>query len=299
MKARVISLGFAALISLPFLGCSSADSGDPSPTGGEGSDIADLDGKADGVSKPVGTYQLSKPSTMGSKDLTLLVLTTDKLFHSEQQVMCVTYPCDPIGTDGTFKFTKSTTSSKRYIKLDDGATTVRYEYKLTSSGKLSLRVAGTSPWFEMVKAQTAWCGEPADCGAQNLPQPKCPGHWQCESNSCSYSECSVPKNACEAAGGSCVGLYPGNCADGEIGSATEYSCGGPVGVMCCLPKAPAPECQTDADCRLEADYCHGCDCRALSENESVPACDGPGVKCFADPCGFKTAACVSGQCVAK
>lgn len=40
---------------------------------------------------------------------------------------------------------------------------------------------------------------------------------------------------CVAAGGSCVGLAPGNCPSNNIGDATKYSCGGGVGTMCCLP----------------------------------------------------------------
>lgn len=238
MKARLFALGFAALLAFPAVACSSADAGEPDPGSVDGADQDDLDGKADGVTKPTGTYHLSKPSTIGSKDLTTLVLKTDKTYHAEQQVQCVTYPCDPVGFDGTYKLTKSTTSSKRYIKLDDGT---RYEYKL-SSGKLSLRLAGTTPWFEMKQAEEAWCGEPSDCTLQNVPQPKCPGEWQCEANTCAFSECSLV-NDCEAAGGSCVGLTPTNCQDGVIGSATEYSCGGPVGVMCCLPKPEAPSCE--------------------------------------------------------
>ena len=42
--------------------------------------------------------------------------------------------------------------------------------------------------------------------------------------------------ACAAAGGECVAVYPGTCADGVIGAADAYSCGGGVGVMCCLPR---------------------------------------------------------------
>ena len=47
----------------------------------------------------------------------------------------------------------------------------------------------------------------------------------------------VPKapNACEAAGGSCVGLAPSSCPGGTWGDAATYSCGGGIGVGCCLP----------------------------------------------------------------
>lgn len=239
MTIRLATLGFVALVSLPFLGCSSADETTPDSSTIDGADQDDLDGKADGVTKPTGTYALSKPSTMGSKDLTLLVLKTDKTYHAEKQVQCITYPCDPVGFEGTYKFTKSTVSSKRYIKFDDGT---RYEYKLTSGGKLSLRLADTTPWFEMKQADEAWCGEPTDCTLQNIPQPKCPGEWQCNANACSFSECSAV-NDCEAAGGSCVALTPTTCKDGVVGNANEYSCGGGLGVMCCLPPPEPPVCK--------------------------------------------------------
>jgi hypothetical protein len=56
-------------------------------------------------------------------------------------------------------------------------------------------------------------------------------------------------------------------------------------------------CANDGDCRLFADYCTGCDCRALARGESDPTCAGPGVRCFADPCLQKKAACQKGHCV--
>lgn len=43
-------------------------------------------------------------------------------------------------------------------------------------------------------------------------------------------------NACVAAGGTCRGLRPGACGpDARPGDVSTYSCGGPVGVMCCVP----------------------------------------------------------------
>lgn len=41
--------------------------------------------------------------------------------------------------------------------------------------------------------------------------------------------------ACTAAGGTCVGLAPGSCPGNNFGDATKYSCGGGLGVACCLP----------------------------------------------------------------
>jgi len=67
----------------------------------------------------------------------------------------------------------------------------------------------------------------------------------------------------------------------------------------CLAAARPGYCNADSDCRLEDDYCTGCDCRALSRGESLPICSGPGVRCFVQPCLNKTAACVNHACVAQ
>ena len=52
---------------------------------------------------------------------------------------------------------------------------------------------------------------------------------------------AVPR--CESAGGRCVALVPSACADGVTGSADWYSCGGGLGVMCCLPTTTPPSCR--------------------------------------------------------
>jgi len=59
---------------------------------------------------------------------------------------------------------------------------------------------------------------------------------------------------------------------------------------------PDGSCAGDDDCRVFSDYCTGCDCRALSNEDPDPVCSGPGVECFVDPCRGKTAQCVNGQC---
>ncbi len=109
-----------------------------------------------------------------------------------------------------------------------------------------------------------------------------------------FDECGC---GCEVASGEACG--PSTCAPGLV--CCNESCGictPPDGVciqIACEPTG-SPECASDADCRLEADYCTGCDCLALSNSESVPACDGPGVRCFADPCMSSAAVCVDGSC---
>ncbi len=48
---------------------------------------------------------------------------------------------------------------------------------------------------------------------------------------------------CESAGGRCVALVPSACTDGLTGNADWYSCGGGLGVMCCLPTTTPPSCR--------------------------------------------------------
>jgi hypothetical protein len=73
----------------------------------------------------------------------------------------------------------------------------------------------------------------------------------------------------------------------------------PAGSSTAEPAAAPGSCTTAADCRLFSDYCTGCDCRALARGDKDPTCDGPGVRCVADPCMTKVAACVAGKCVAN
>lgn len=70
------------------------------------------------------------------------------------------------------------------------------------------------------------------------------------------------------------------------------------GVCGCVAN-PAGYCASDADCRLENDYCTGCDCRALASSESLATCSGPGVRCLREPCGGLKAKCVANVCTAR
>jgi len=237
MTKRFISLCLATSTAFIVAACGSSEQ--PQPESGDDVEIEDLDGKADGVTKPVGTY---KPNGTTPGYFTLLVLETNKVFHAEKQVKCVTTPCNPIHATGTYKFTKSTTSGKRFIRFDEGGDISRFEYKLETGGKLSVRPEGGGLWEQMKHPDLAWCDTAAACKLQSLPQPKCPGGWQCEGNACSFTECSG-ENACEAAGGSCVALGPNGCKVGSVGDATKYSCGGALGVQCCLPAPEAPTCK--------------------------------------------------------
>ena len=51
---------------------------------------------------------------------------------------------------------------------------------------------------------------------------------------------------CVGAGGTCVPVVPGSCSTGIVGRGDWYSCGGGLGVMCCLPLRTAPVCRVVA-----------------------------------------------------
>ena len=108
-----------------------------------------------------------------------------------------------------------------------------------------------------------------------------------------------PSPAPQAASGDPCG--PTTCPAGQV--CCNPSCGicTPPGGFCTqqfCEQAPASAgtCRSDADCRLLSDTCTSCTCRVLATGEEMPICNGPGVKCFADPCRQKTAACQSGRC---
>jgi hypothetical protein len=109
--------------------------------------------------------------------------------------------------------------------------------------------------------------------------------------------------ACVAAEGEhCGGNInrPCSCASGLVCMTDPRGpAPGDVGGTC-KPAGPAAgACSRDADCKLKANYCTGCDCMALGPGEDLQPCSGPGVRCLADPCGMKTAACENRRCVAR
>jgi hypothetical protein len=57
------------------------------------------------------------------------------------------------------------------------------------------------------------------------------------------SDAGPPPNDCVAGGGRCVPVVPGSCRGGITGDPTWYSCGGGLGVSCCLPANTPPECR--------------------------------------------------------
>lgn len=156
----------------------------------------------------------------GVGELATLSLDSDHRFTLAKPVECVRAPCDAEVETGRFLLTHSTNSNKRYIRLyaDDNSDLGRYQWKLVS-GKLELKST-------------------EDDGATWFEMAK--------------------GASCDSAGGSCIALSPGSCAGGSVGDATEYSCGGGLGVECCLP-AQTASCSADSDCTgLVPQFCRTC-----------------------------------------
>jgi hypothetical protein len=192
------------------------------------------DGKADAeVVRPIGTFRAVPPAAGG---LAVLVLKADRTFHYEQIVYCVRAPCPPLATEGSYSYSKS--GSTRYLRFKDAQGNLVNRYAYTVAARtLKLRLVNAHDWQLLEPSAAAGCATAADSEGPGLIQPMCGGGFSCVTNECAY-RCGPPEpvNACEQAGGACVALYPGACADGEVGDANRYGCGGGLGVMCCLPR---------------------------------------------------------------
>ncbi len=59
----------------------------------------------------------------------------------------------------------------------------------------------------------------------------------------SVADAATAANSCVAGGGRCEPVIPGSCATGIVGDPDVYSCGGGLGVLCCLPGTTPPTCR--------------------------------------------------------
>lgn len=118
-----------------------------------------------------------------------------------------------------------------------------------------------------------------------------------------FSACATPTSAPSAAE---VEVYSQQALSLESAAAScatircreGYVCEeGRFGARCVPAPTPPGACRADEDCRLEANYCTGCDCVALADGEVLPKCPGTPVQCLVDPCRQSEAQCQDGQCV--
>jgi hypothetical protein len=95
------------------------------------------------------------------------------------------------------------------------------------------------------------------------------------------------------------------CRDRDLPPGCRADCPpGPPGPACpdsdCKIVCAPGHCAADSDCRLESNYCGGCNCEALTQDQKGTTCHPDDiVNCFADPCLFKVAACdqATGRCI--
>jgi hypothetical protein len=135
---------------------------------------------------------------------------------------------------------------------------------------------------------------------------------------CGKNTCGAGQYCCNPSCGTCAGLNELCTQEACEDPPTGVPCGNTVcgaGEYCCNPSCstcaqktggctqqvcePTTACTINADCRVEADYCTGCNCRALPSGEKLPACPGPGLQCLIDPCDGKASVCKGGKCVVQ
>jgi hypothetical protein len=138
---------------------------------------------------------------------------------------------------------------------------------------------------EVCTTEDGVCHAPPGCGPGAACPAICYGNCRpvAQGPACGSTRCAVGMVCCNSSCGICTS---------PNGGCTQQFCG-------TTPPGGGVACTTDVECRVEADYCTGCDCRALAPNQSLPPCTGPGVRCLADPCMGKAARCVNGQCAAQ
>lgn len=165
-------------------------------------------GKADAASKPAGAYS---NQAVHAGELATLSLNADHTFTASVNVECIAAPCNPVAEKGTYLFTHGTSKgiTKHYVRL--------YAEDGTSIDRYQWKLSSR-------------------------------GELQLEADRATHWFTMARGGSCEAAGGTCAPLVPDACEIGSIGDATEYSCGGGVGVECCLPPQAENGCHTDTDC---------------------------------------------------
>jgi hypothetical protein len=145
----------------------------------------------------------------------------------------------------------------------------------------------------------ASCGicapEGGECTLEHCPDP--------EPARCGDVLCAAGLECCNESCGICV--PPGGSCSQQL---CEEPCGAKVApcdagfawsnsTCGCVPLPPPPgPCQSDAECFLVDDYCEGCNCRALTAAQTLPACETELYQCLQAPCAGQRAACMGGMC---
>jgi hypothetical protein len=215
------NLMFVSLFAM--IGCSNA-----APNDDQLPDTAEDVTKAD-VVYPQGTFD--GDASVQAGELETVTLNADKSYSMVTFVYCSSqYPLDCGHASGSYKFTRG--GSTRYLRFYDanGSFMKRYAWKLSGT-TLKLRADGDSAWQSLTQ-QADYAQEGESCGGFVRDPKQCAPGLVCHYNHVPDVPGTCMKS-CESAGGSCVALSPGSC-NGQVADATEFSCGGGLGVECCF-----------------------------------------------------------------
>ena len=239
---KALLLGMA--LTLTGLGCNAA-------AGVADDDLPEVVGagaKADGVTEPL-------PGTYASPRDARLTLKSDQTYRLAETA----------GVDvGTYELT--TAGSSHYIRFAPatGAESFRYAFRV-DVGQLMLREVPATEWEEWPAVEAA-CDVPADCGLQNLSEPRCAlppgGAWLCERSLCGFT--------CEP------GAVPA-CGDGVLDPGEECDDGNTVSGDGCQADCTLP--QTGVACGPAT-----CAMGEVCCNESCGICTAPGDSCTQQIC---------------
>ena len=194
LAVSALLIGSAVMSAVP--GCAADTSDDAADDGDAEETAASQDELNASAAKIAGAYHgaggSARPPTFEG-----LVLQQNGDFFADLDtgIRCITTPC-PSHVRLTGRFT----ATKNYLRLapkpGDQAHAFhgRYRYTISKSGGLSLTRSGQSwkDWNNELSKELSYCGEPSDCGGQNLIHPMCVGQWTCSAQrSCSW-DCGVP-----------------------------------------------------------------------------------------------------------
>ncbi|MBI3072324.1 MAG: hypothetical protein HYY84_09420 [Deltaproteobacteria bacterium] len=233
--------------------------------------------------RPIGTFDAAPGAYAGQ--FTKLVLMTDKTFHMETLIYCITTPCNPIATNGRYEYWRNGVGT-RFIRFRTTAGRLISSYAYTYSNTtdtLKLRKINTRAWFKMIGTANAWCSDAGDCAAQNLIHPMCAirpgGGWYCNrDNTCGYSCGSAPP-PCAA-----VLCAPNTHCDDSSGTAQclpNVTCA----TVRCASGTYCSDLNGTAEC-LSYNTCANVRCASGTHCEDLP------IVCFAAPCPPTAPSCV-------
>ena len=267
-----------------------------SDTDDNGAETPDPASKADGASKPLGTFT-GKGAFTSSAQLDEFVI------ESNGNCYMVVEPCGSGSCTAqpyycSYTFTKS--GSTKYIHISEPADDVpggivKFAYTLDDT-TLKLRPSGSSKSVSLARvADHQWCTAIEDCSLQAY---SCNENWAC-SNAGACSCTSAPPNSCVAVGGNCVIPDDNACSDGIVSAIG--SCGvdeNHNGLECCLPKtANACEVAGGACVALAPGSCSG----VVGDANTYGCGAGLGVECCLPhtPAPGDKCSAAGGSCVPK